>query len=87
MECGENEITFVVGLSNIANLHNVIISATSIVNGFSLKTFLFCLKGLSKIKMVLKLQLTGAPEVFGYLYCRCLNVVALDLKYKKEPTK
>lgn len=41
MECGENEITFVVGLSNIANLHNVIISATSIVNGFSLKTFLF----------------------------------------------
>lgn len=37
--------------------------------------------------MVLKLQLTGAPEVFGYLYCRCLNVVAFDLKYKKEPTK
>ncbi len=35
MECSENEIMFVVGLSNIANLHNVIINATSIVNGLN----------------------------------------------------
>lgn len=66
MECGENEITFVIDLSNTANLHNVIISATSIVNGFN-PPFHFCLKGLSKINVVLKLQLTGAPEVFGKL--------------------